>query len=129
MSNRRRSTFSSKSANHCTPEKLAGETGLDFKGDVLLITRASSNKSCLHCLKKKKDQTIFMVIIKADHLFVYNKSKLYAPRYAVSLGGLDAKLDGSVVSLVNQGQEEEVREGKRVQKGGGGAGGRMLTTK
>ena len=64
-----------------------------------------------------------MVIIKADHLFVYNKSKLYAPRYAVSLGGLDAKLDGSVVSLVNQGQEEEVREGKRVQKWGGGGGG------
>ncbi|GMH54249.1 hypothetical protein TrRE_jg7614 [Triparma retinervis] len=104
MSNRRRSTFSSKPVNSCSPEKLAGETGLDFKGDVLHIRR-SYKRGCLQCLKKKDVE--FMVIIKADHLFVYNKTKLYAPRYAVLLAGLEAKVDGSVVSLVNQSLEEE----------------------
>ena len=50
------------------------QTGLDFKGDVLRIRRANEKRGILSCFKKKTN--IFMVILKADHLFVYDKNKV-----------------------------------------------------
>ena len=80
---------------------------MDFKGDVLKIRRANEKRGLFDCFKKKDRG--FMVIVKADHVFVYDKTKLYAPRYAIGVGGLDTKVEGAVVSLVNKSLEEEVR--------------------